>query len=432
MPWLLMLPKVALAVDAANGNTQWKISVDAKVEQIDEQDGERGDHHLVIIKRSEFILFMMQNMICTSKTALLWKATSLLLQKTVSAPALSLCALSVSACFKPSSTVSQLKLPTLAMPVSKSAPKTNSVLSPVLNLVTAKEMLRSLSRPFVACTSGARFHEKFANTLVSMQFFPCKADPNVRMKDCRMHCECVCVHVDNLACMMKDPSEFFAELKQRKCKFKGAGEISCHLGGDFYCDPNATLAWEAKICCKRVVNQCTSTFGAPPKECTSPINKDDHPELDVTEEASPEKIKQHQTLIGCFQWAISLGGYNVFCATMSVGRFRSPPKVDHLKRLIRICGYLKNTLTVSSASVLKALTAPILNMSHLIGPALCMVSQRKKHLLTCQLQEASLFGLPCLWMLTSCKTSLLADLSPVSSIWSIQLMPIGSANARKC
>jgi hypothetical protein len=63
-----------------------------------------------------------------------------------------------------------------------------------------------------------------------MQFFPCKADPVIWMKDCDTHHEYICVYVDNLAVMMKEPSAFFAELKERKYKLKGIREISCHPG----------------------------------------------------------------------------------------------------------------------------------------------------------------------------------------------------------
>jgi hypothetical protein len=45
------------------------------------------------------------------------------------------------------------------------------------------------------CTSGARFHEKFADALLAMDFLPCKADPDVWMKDCcGTHYEYVCVY----------------------------------------------------------------------------------------------------------------------------------------------------------------------------------------------------------------------------------------------
>jgi hypothetical protein len=80
--------------------------------------------------------------------------------------------------------------------------------------------------------------------------------------------EHVCVYVDDLAVMMKDPNAFFEELRQRKYKLKGVGDVSYHVGGDFYRDPDGALAWGAKTYCERIVNQCESIFGSPPKEWT--------------------------------------------------------------------------------------------------------------------------------------------------------------------
>jgi hypothetical protein len=39
---------------------------------------------------------------------------------------------------------------------------------------------------------------------------------------------------------------------------------------------------------------------------TDKKDDDHHPKLDMTGEANREEIKQHQSLIGAFQWAISL------------------------------------------------------------------------------------------------------------------------------
>jgi hypothetical protein len=61
----------------------------------------------------------------------------------------------------------------------------------------------------------------------------------------------------------------------------------------------------------------------------------------MTEEANTEEVIQYQSLIGTFQWAVSLGRYDIFCATLSMGRSHSAPKKGHLQRLNRICGYLK-------------------------------------------------------------------------------------------
>jgi hypothetical protein len=74
-------------------------------------------------------------------------------------------------------------------------------------------------------TSGARFHEQFADTLTAMQFSPCKADPDVWMKDCGTHYDYVCVYVDDLAVMMKQPQDFFKGLKLRQYKLKALGRL---------------------------------------------------------------------------------------------------------------------------------------------------------------------------------------------------------------
>ena len=190
-------------------------------------------------------------------------------------------------------------------------------------------------------TSGARFHEKFADTLMSMGFTPCYADPDVWLKDCLTHYEYICVYVDDLAVMMKTPSDFFAELKRRQYKLKGVGDITYHLGGDFYRDPDGTLCWGAKTYIKRIVSQYAAIYKKLPKEYTSPIDKDDHPELDLSDEIPPDQIRDYQSFIGAFQWTIALGRYDIHCATMTLGRFRAAPRAGHLKRLERIIGFLK-------------------------------------------------------------------------------------------
>jgi hypothetical protein len=92
---------------------------------------------------------------------------------------------------------------------------------------------------------------------------------------------------------------------------------------------------------KHVVNQCKAIFGALPKEWTSPIDKDDYPELDTSEELSSEGIEHYQSLIGTFQWAVSLGGYDIHCATMTMGKFCFAPQQGHLDRLQCVCRYLR-------------------------------------------------------------------------------------------
>ena len=74
-------------------------------------------------------------------------------------------------------------------------------------------------------------------------------------------------------------------------------------------------------------------FGAKPREYTSPLEKGDHPEIDITDDLHHDGIKKYQTIIGCLQWAVSLGRFDIQTTTMTMSRFRVVTRVGHLKRL---------------------------------------------------------------------------------------------------
>jgi hypothetical protein len=191
-------------------------------------------------------------------------------------------------------------------------------------------------------TSGARWHEKLADTLYDMGFTPCKSDPDVWMKDCGLHYEYVCVYVDDLAVMMKDPDKFFADLKKISgFGLKGEGDIKYHIGGDFFRDPDGTLVYSAKTYVDRMLANYQRLFGQMPKEYITPLDPNDHPELDLSPELDEEGKAIYMSLIGCIQWAVSLCRYDIGCAVMTMGRFRSAPREGHLDRLKHMCGYLK-------------------------------------------------------------------------------------------
>jgi hypothetical protein len=72
-----------------------------------------------------------------------------------------------------------------------------------------------------------------------------------------------------------------------------------------------------------------------------PLEKGDHPEIDTSEELDADGIKRYQTMIGCLQWAVSLGRFEIQTTTMTMSHFRVAPRKGHLVRLKRIYGYLK-------------------------------------------------------------------------------------------
>ena len=49
------------------------------------------------------------------------------------------------------------------------------------------------------------------------------------------------------------------------------------------------------------------------------------------------------SMVGQLQWAVTLGRYDILAHPMSMSRFSLAPKVGHIERMKRICGYLSRT-----------------------------------------------------------------------------------------
>ena len=191
-------------------------------------------------------------------------------------------------------------------------------------------------------TSGARWHERFADCLRDLGFAPSKADPDVWMRRHGNIWEYIAVYVDDIAVAAKNPREILDQLKiNYKFKLKGDGPLTFHLGCDFFRDPDGTMAYGPSKYIKKMMSAYESMFGTKPKEYTSPLDKGDHPELDESEELDPDGISKYQSLIGSLQWLVTLGRFDVATAVMTMSRFRAAPRKGHLERIKRIYGYVR-------------------------------------------------------------------------------------------
>jgi hypothetical protein len=195
-------------------------------------------------------------------------------------------------------------------------------------------------------TSGARFHEKFADTLRSLGFIQCKADSDVWMKDCGTHYEYVCCYVDDLLVAMSDPQTFFDILQSDpyNYKLKGVGVPEYHLGGNFGRDKDGVFYWGSSKYIEKMMDNYERLFGAKPNKRSSPMEKGDSPELDKTPELDQEGIQIYQSLIGSLQWAVTLGRFDILVSVMSLSRFRVCPHEGHLERVKQVFGYLQKCL----------------------------------------------------------------------------------------
>ena len=73
-----------------------------------------------------------------------------------------------------------------------------------------------------------------------------------------------------------------------------------------------------------------STQNEKPKKASSPIEKNDHPELDESELLNIDGQKQYQSMIGALQWVVSLGRFDIATAVMTMSRFRAEPRIGHM------------------------------------------------------------------------------------------------------
>ena len=190
-------------------------------------------------------------------------------------------------------------------------------------------------------SSGKRWHEKLYDTLRGMNFFPSKADPDVWMREMNGLYEYIAVYVDDLAIASKSPELIIDALEAAKLKLKGVGPITYHLGCDFDRDPDGTLAIAPRKYSDKMFDAYERLFGEQPHSAVSPLDKNNHPELDDSPELEPKDITVYQSLIGALQWAVSLGRFDVMTAVMTMSGFRVAPRQGHLDRLKRIYGYLK-------------------------------------------------------------------------------------------
>ncbi|MGL4933428.1 MAG: reverse transcriptase domain-containing protein, partial [Aeromonas sp.] len=191
-------------------------------------------------------------------------------------------------------------------------------------------------------TSGARWHERFADSLREEGFTPCKADTDVWLRRVNDYYEYICVYVDDLAMAMKDPAAFCEVLKNKHgYKLKGDGPLKYHLGCDFGRDPDGTFYYGPFNYVEKMMDTYERLFGEKPKGVTSPLEKGDHPELDTSPEVDEHNRSIYMSMVGQCQWLISLGRLDIAAAIMTMSRFRIAPREGHMKRMKRIYGYLK-------------------------------------------------------------------------------------------
>ena len=157
-----------------------------------------------------------------------------------------------------------------------------------------------------------------------MGFTPSKAEADICYKEVDGIYEYVAVYVDDLAIASRNPQPIVDLLEKRhNFKLKGTGNISYHLGMDFFRDEDKTLCMAPKKYIDKMLQNYERMFESKPQLVTSPIEKGDNPELDTTELLDADQTQNYQSLIGALQWAVSIGRFDIQTAVMSMSSFRA-------------------------------------------------------------------------------------------------------------
>ena len=156
--------------------------------------------------------------------------------------------------------------------------------------------------------------------------------------------EYIAVYVDDLLIASEEAHKIIQDFKEKfKIKIRGDGPLEYHLGCDYKLDKDGTLVAQHT----KYINNIRFTKDDVPNEnfinAKSPLEKNYHPELDNSEFCNEEQIMKYMSMIGQLQWAIILCRYDILAHVMSMSRFRLAPKIGHLERMKRLCGYLAKT-----------------------------------------------------------------------------------------
>ena len=185
--------------------------------------------------------------------------------------------------------------------------------------------------------------EKLADDLRDMGFQPSKADANLWMRKHKDIYDYVCVYVDDLLVASKEPQNIIEPLKEKYgYELKGVGEPEYYNGGDISRTPEGKWEFSAKTYVKNVCEKIEKLLDISLKNYGSPMETGDHPEVDETDLLDPEQVSIYQMLIGCAQWAVTIGRFDIQYATITMAKYGQMPREGHLKRVLRIFGYLKN------------------------------------------------------------------------------------------
>ena len=160
-----------------------------------------------------------------------------------------------------------------------------------------------------------------------MKVLPSKADPCIWLRKApNLRCyEYIAVYVDDLCIAAESPSAIIQIFKSKyHLKVKGDGKLTYHLGADYFEDPDGTFVSQPKKYIDKLADTYKRLFNEDPlKGYKTPLNKNDHPELDTSEILEGDMAAKYLTMVGQLQWLVTLGRFDIHAQVAAMSRFRA-------------------------------------------------------------------------------------------------------------
>ena len=210
-------------------------------------------------------------------------------------------------------------------------------------------------------TSSARFHEELSSKLRKLGFRPSKADFDLWIRPQNGYYEYVTTYVDDILAFSKNPMSIIEEIR-KDFSLKGVGKPEYYLGGNFHSvtgiqeanDDDHTphlsskwlkegvkMAFSARTYIDQCMNKLEEMMGTVFPTKGSPMSDLYHPEVDDSPLLTPEEHSKFRSLVGCANWLVTLGRFDIAYAVNTLSRFSMAPRQGHLQAMMRVFGYLK-------------------------------------------------------------------------------------------
>ena len=105
----------------------------------------------------------------------------------------------------------------------------------------------------------------------------------------------------------------------KKYDFKDISEPEFYNGADIYTDENTgRLCISARTYLKNIIPKIEEITNTALKNYGAPMITDYRPESDDSALLDAKGVKIYQMMIGCAQWAVTLGRYDIWYATKTL------------------------------------------------------------------------------------------------------------------